>query len=430
LKTAQDSLNGTIPLTSHRWLLSTSVLTLVFFAIRVYETWTARGLFDFIGVDYAIYGATAHVVTDIGWTHLYDTESITQKIVQFFLPYYGPMADSLKSGPSPYPALFVLPFIVTNLLGPLGGFAAWTAFNVLTVLAITRGMLRGSEHLSRTIYLVPFVFLPLSYNLFLGQLAIIMTLGLYKSYSSFQEGHEFRAGLWLGLLLLKPQFALVLATVLLGKGRWRALGGLSLSGIALASSTIALVGVDGVRSYLDILRSFSGFRRVPAIVNPQYMINFRGILVTLLPEGYGENQGTIVVLALSAALTISLIVVWRGRWDPFADCFPWQMLATLIVAMLTGFHNHIHGATLLIVPMLAAITRNRRPGPLQDLLLLVIFLPMYVILFSGSLMYSSWSLTGVMACFYGVILVELCRNRGLRSDRQSSDYIATSIGLG
>jgi len=430
LKTAQDSLNGTISFTSHRWLLSTSVLTLVFFAIRVYETWTVRGLFDFIGVDYAIYGATAHVVTDIGWTHLYDTESITQKIVQFFLPYYGPMADSLKSGPSPYPALFVLPFILTNLLGPCGGFAMWTVFNVWTVVAITRGLLRRSEHLSQTIYLVPFVFLPLSYNLFLGQLAIIMTFGLYKSYNFFQEGHEFRAGLWLGLLLLKPQFALVLAIVLLGKGRWRALGGLSLSGLALACSTIALVSVDGVRSYVNILRSFSGFRRVPSIVNPQYMINLRGILVNLLPESYGENQGTILVLALSAALTLSLIVIWRGRWDPSADRFSWQMLATLIVAMLTGFHNHIHGATLLIVPMLAAITRNRRPGPLQDLLLLAIFLPMYVILFSGSLLYSSWSVTGVMACFYGVILVELCRNSGLRSDQQSPDCKATSIGLG
>jgi hypothetical protein len=79
--------------------------------------------------------------------------------------------------------------------------------------------------------------------------------------------------------------------------------------------------------------------------------------------------------------------------------------------MFTGFHNHIHGATLLIVPMLAAIRRDRKPDLLQDLVLLAIFLPTYVIVFSGSLTYSAWSLMGVMAWLYGVSFAESCRDR-------------------
>jgi Glycosyltransferase family 87 len=395
------------PSASHAWLLPASVLTIALFTQRVYQTWVEQGPFEFIGVDYSIYGATAHVVTDIGWTHFYDTDAITEKMVEFFLPAYAPLTDTLKAGPSPYPALFILPFIVTNLLGPIGGFAAWTLFNVLLVFVITRGMSRGSDRCGPTMNLIPFVYFPLLCSLFLGQLAIVMTFGLYKSYSSFQAGQEFRAGLWLGLLLLKPQFALILAIVLLGKARWRALGGLSLSGLALAFSTIALVGADGMRGYLYILRSFSGFRRVPSIVNPENMINFRGILVNLLPVGYSENQGTILVLALSAALTLSLVVVWRGEWDPRSDRFPAQMLATLIVTMFTGFHNHTHGATLLIVPMLAIMAHGKTRGPFQDLLLLMIFLPTYVSLSSNSFTYAAWSLVGIMACYYGVILAEL-----------------------
>ena len=93
-------------------------------------------------------------------------------------------------------------------------------------------------------------------------------------------------------------------------------GGLLLCALALAASTFALVGPDGVRGYLDMLRSFSGFRRVPSIVNPGDMINFRGLLVHLLPEGCGEGQGTAAVLALSALIPLSLVAVWRGPWDP------------------------------------------------------------------------------------------------------------------
>src|SRR5262249_5729465 len=151
----------------------------------------------------------------------------------------------------------------------------------------------------------------------------------------------------LGLLLLKPQFALILAIVLCGKGRLRALTGLVVAALALAVSTLAFVGAQGARGFLAILRTFSGFRRVPEIVNPQYMINLRGILVTVLPEDFGESEGTMLVLGLSLAYILSLLVVWRGRWDTKSTRFPHQMLATLIVATLTGFHNHIHGALLL-----------------------------------------------------------------------------------
>jgi len=396
---------------------------LVLFALRVVQTWSDRGFFNFLGVDYAIYGATAHVVTDLGWTHLYDMKAITAKVVEFFFPYYESTGRPLITGPSPYPAPFVLPFIITNLFGPVGGFAAWTSCNILMVLAIARGMLRGSHHQEPTMYLVPFVFLPVLYNLFLGQLAIIMTFGIYKFYMSFQEGREFRAGFWLGLLLLKPQFALIPAIVLVGKGRWRALGGLLTSGIALALSTVALVGIDGVRNFLHILRAFSGFRRVPSIVYPEAMINIRGILVVLLPESITESQAMLLVLALSAALTLSLIVIWRGPWDPSADRFPRQMLGTLIVVMLTGFHNHIHGATVLIVPVLAEIRRNSKPIPLSFLWLTTIFLPTFIVVACGMMNYAGWTLVALMACSYWEIVAELYKNSKHRLDRRLSIFI-------
>ena len=105
---------------------------------------------------------------------------------------------------------------------------------------------------------------------------------------------------------------------------------------------------------------------MPRIVYPWDMINFRGLLVQLLPESWSEDQATRVVLALSAAMMLSLVAVWRGPWGPRSDRFPRQMLATMIVAVFTSFHSHIHAATLLIVPLLAALPDPPGPGPAAE----------------------------------------------------------------
>lgn len=312
----------------------------------------------------------------------------------------------------PYTAPFFLLLPVTNLLGRAGGFAAWTVLSLLLYTTIVRGLTRGSGRRDPLLMVAPFAFLPFLYNLYLGQLGILMAFGLYRSYRALQDGREFAAGCWLGLVLLKPQFAVLLAIVLLGKRRWSALGGLMVSGIGLAASTLVLVGADGVRDYLDILRAFSGFRHVPLIVYPQDMISFRGLLVNVLPESWSENQGTIAALALSIAMALSLVVVWRGRWDPSSDRFPRQLLATVIVAMLTCFHNQIHGAILLIVPMLATLSRRRDPDPLPARFALFIFAPTIYMLCTSLITYTALMFIGLMLWIHGTIFVEFWRDQG------------------
>ncbi len=353
-------------------LLTASFVALALFALRLWQSYAFDGLFYVFGLDYAIYGASARVVVDSGWAHLYDKEAITQEYARWLTP--GPSHTRPPMWVAcPYPAPFFLLLVVTNLLGHAGGFAAWTVLNLLLYATIVRGLAGSVGRRDPLMLVAPFAFLPFLYNVYLGQSAILMAFGLYRAYRAFQSDHEFAAGCWLGLLLLKPQLALIVAMVLLGKRRWTALGGLILCGIGIAASMLALVGINGIRDDLGILRAFSGFRHVPLVVYPQDMINFRGLLVNILPESWSEDQGTAAVLGLFTAMALSLIVVWRGPWDPRVDRFPRQMLATLIVAMFAGFHNHIHGATLLIVPMLATLGRRRDADPLPAFFALLIF---------------------------------------------------------
>jgi hypothetical protein len=372
------------------------------------RVWAERAMFTTFGLDYAIYGAAAEAVAQAGWPALYDVEANTRA----FAPWIsgaGPTTRPIEIVASPYPAPFLLPFFATNLLGHVGGFAAWCALNLLLYAAIVRGLARGSARAGPLVSLAPFASFPFLWTVYLGQLAIVMAFGLYRALRAFEEGREWAAGCWLGLLLLKPQFGLILAIVLLAKRRWAALAGLGLVAAGLAASTFALVGVDGVRGYHEILRSFSGFRKVPSIVNPYHMINFRGVLVHLLPETWSEELGTRLTVVLSAASTISLVAVWRGPWDPRSWRFPRQVAATVVVTLLASFHSNLHGATLLTVPMLAALRTRRDPDPLASLYLLLMFVPTFSIGYDRRSEHCAWLLVVLMVGLYAAVLVELAR---------------------
>ena len=180
--------------------------SLALVAQRTEQIVTRQGLFDWIGSDYAIFGATARCRHRTWLVICYDVDAITEEA-----PPSGPTTARCLAPPRLdrariRPSSFCLLSSLTDVR--LGGFAAWTLANLLAVLVIMRGMLPGADRRGQSIYLATFAFAPLWYGLLMGQLAILMTFGLFKSYRAFQGRREFQAGLWLGLLLLKPQFAL------------------------------------------------------------------------------------------------------------------------------------------------------------------------------------------------------------------------------
>jgi hypothetical protein len=385
-------------------LQTACIAAMILFLARAWNFWVESGLFYSLGLDYASYGASAEVVSQSGWPLLYDKEVHTQVFEKW-------LAGGLdRSDPStfvawPYPAPFLLPFFVTNLFGHLGGFVAWTVISIVLYAAIVRGFAEPGRNDPAT-SLAPFAFLPFLYNLYIGQLVILMSFGLYRAMRSFEDGRDRAAGCWLGLLLVKPQFGLILAPILLVKRRWSALAGLCAVAAVLAGSTFALVGVDGMRDYREMARFFSGFRQVPRIVYPWDMINIRGLLVQALPASWGEDQATRAVLVLSALMTLSLIAVWRGPWQPRSERFARQMLGTMIVVVFTSFHSHIHAATLLVVPLLAAQRGRADADLLRNLSVLFMLVPTFSVALNANLVLGAWLLMIVMAGIYWSIVAE------------------------
>src|SRR6202022_1863311 len=89
-----------------------------------------------------------------------------------------------------------------------------------------------------------FTTLPVLQTFLLGQPVLFLASAVAESYLALRRGADFRGGLWLGLLAIKPQYGLLLGAFLILKRRWRAVAGAALGG-ALVVVASAFVGGGG-----------------------------------------------------------------------------------------------------------------------------------------------------------------------------------------
>ncbi len=366
-----------------RWMAFGAVVMLAAWANIIIPIWQRHGLFSYLAGDFGIYRTIAVALVSEGPTAMYDLERITAHMAPL-RAYYGPDSGPLNVGPGPYPAAYILPFTVLAAFSPPLGFLIWTLINLALVIAVARRLAARFPERSWGLIASAVLFFPVVYSMFFGQLAILMLFGLDRAFRAFEDDREFQAGLWCGLLLLKPQYVVFLTLVFLYKRRWRALGGLAVAGLGGFVSSFAIVGAEGFRAYLATLRLLTGFQAGHPIIHPETMINWRGLLINFLPSDVSEGDGFFYTAVLSVLTTCSLLVIWRAKWNPRDDRFAARFLATLIVTMMATLHNHIHGAALLLVPGMALAARGGGPWPLPALLLIGVYAPPLVFAVTGS----------------------------------------------
>jgi hypothetical protein len=253
--------------------------------------------------------------------------------------------------PAPYPPFFFALLVPLTWIPASIAYAVWVGLSIAAVALVAR---RYGPTGSWGRWLRPLLvltFWPLLWGICLGQPIAFLLYAFQAAYDAWRARHDFRSGLWLSLLLVKPQYVLFLVLVLLGKRRWAALCGLAVAGVTCVALSIAVAGAEGITSYLSLLLDLAHLQSQSGI-GPEWMIGWRGLMASLLPQGH-ETAGLIATGLLSVLTVSSLWVIWRGDWQPTSRHFATQVLATMLVTMLVSFHNHLHGAAFLLVPGLA-----------------------------------------------------------------------------
>jgi hypothetical protein len=239
----------------------------------------------------------------------------------------GPVRGLL---PFPYPPPFLaiitpfatLPFGAGFLLwvGTTATFYVWTARRVAP-LAYAMAM-------------------PPAYlNLLIGQNGFLMS-GIFIWGAALVETNPWLAGAILGLMVMKPQLALLLPVAMLAGREWRVIGGAMLSTSALLLIGLLLFGWKSYQAFFAILPHYVEFlrdSRLPwhKLASPFALARFFGLAQTP------------ALLIQSVIASIAAILTARAWWLRLDQRVPILATATILVPP----YFFIYDALLLIVPL-------------------------------------------------------------------------------
>lgn len=325
---------------------------------------------DYLAADYRSFISSARISTNprYGFAHIYDL-SIQE---QFQRPLYNEITGGhgltpYATAPTYYLPAFVLPFLPLVIFPFKTGYLIWILLNAAgTVLYLWRFKKaiggRGGYGILGNFLL----YLPLYPNLILGQVNLWLMICMGEFFLACRAGKEFRAGLWLAGLLLKPQTLIFLIPGLLLSRRFRALGGFSSALLVILVLSVVLVGIPGMIHLGELYLLSSTGESAPhkAILNwtelarqlsapgeptthAEVMMNWRAVAINLLavfsaPVAWGL---AFAGMGLTALAGLSL---WLRRTEITSPRFGLVLLGTYAATCAVTWHSHVH----MILPLL------------------------------------------------------------------------------
>lgn len=244
----------------------------------------------------------------------------------------------------PHALLVLLPF---GALPYLPALVAFTALNLAALAAATRLLAPGRPLLWALACLSPSSAAMVMYGHFGGLLALAASLALIES-----GRRPGLAGLLLALTSVKPQFALVLALVLLAGGRWRCLAAASAFTAGLVALSLAAFGTGPWERFLEVVVPLQGrllgeFARTSLATATSFYVSARfwdlpGWAASLLQGVLGGCAFLVAALAMRTGERVAeparLLVVLLGCLLalPYANHYDLAVVAPALTVLLFG----------------------------------------------------------------------------------------------
>ena len=182
---------------------------------------------------------------------------------------------------------------------------------------------------------------PPFWNLILyGQTTAIPIAAFSAGAVALAHGRKTLAGLALGLLLIKPQFGLVLAVVVLTCGEWSMLAGLAISACVQGLAVVGLLGPAALVDYLHVLPRMAAVQ--DALEPSVAQLHSMAVLTRLLPH----YAAPLVWFLASAGVCWMTVRVWRSSMPASA-----RMGALVIGSTLVNPHLNVYDATVIAAPL-------------------------------------------------------------------------------
>ena len=366
-------------------VLGLATIGTLFYAVRFWTVYASGELFHRLGWDWTMFWAQAMVLRSGRADEMYEQPVVNAQL-QLLAPFYTGPERFQTSTPVAYPPWFtalVVPFTIPD---PPVGFALWSGVSLVCALVLVvrlKQLLPSVPWLGVSVLL--FGAFPVALGLFMGQVGLISALAVGEMFVSFRAGRDLRAGLWLSVLLLKPQYALVFGVLILWKWRVRALLGAAIGTLGFVGLGLATAGYTSFLRVSDALSNLSDFRSEDAA--PLLMVNWRALVLYALPW-IDSERGLLIVTALSVATLVLLMYLWRGPWNPNSHEFSVRFAALALGAVATSYHSHVHGMVLALVPVAAAWGRPMLSARARAAILAAVYVPTLWLVWVGGVVQS------------------------------------------
>lgn len=242
--------------------------------------------------------------------------------------------------PFPYPVPFLLVVAPFGLLPFQLAFPVWLLTTGMLYFFVARRVVPASAAAAHPSVLA---------NGLIGQNGFL-TSAIFLYGVGELERRPWLAGAVLGLIVIKPQLALLIPVALVAGGAWRAIGGAALSSAALLLVAFLLFGGSAYQSFFAILPHYSAFMAASRWPWSELASVFA------LARFFSVATGAALAIQ-GAAAAFAAFMVFRSWRLGFDGKMPILAAATLLVPP----YLFTYDALLLVVPIGWWMRDQRRP---------------------------------------------------------------------
>jgi Glycosyltransferase family 87 len=362
-----------------------------------------------LGGDFVEFYTIGKILNNTAPARIYDLalETTLQHAAQPGMPD----TQMLVFAHAPFIAPLFRPFA---LLPYAWAYVAWLVFSAglyMAALALLFRTMDLNPDDRKTGFLLALSSTPFLFETWIGgQMSVVVFAIWVLFFWCLESDRRVLAGFVLALCLFKPTLVALPALMLLVGRRWRVVGGFAAGGIAMASLSVAAVGLEGCRAWLAAL-AMNGNRVVQtgeAWHEAKYldMLAFFHLLLA-------KQAALATVVATSVAL---IAVGWLGRawwrsdrsWPHGATTDRRLWAATLCLTLVVSPYMPIYDAILVVIAVSLVVVRDQETLP--GWLLLLYLVPWVTQSFAE---FMHLQLMTMVVAGFGVWLMEIAGRPGV-----------------
>lgn len=346
--------------------LGLALLALVGYGVYTVQQVKARGVFEYVGIDFRLLYASGQIARTYGLSAVYDPslQAIYQK------PLYDHFSRSVMglslpfwALPLPYLSFFVAPFVFLSLLSPVPAFLLWVGMNAGITLGYLYLWIKRLSFDRTALIAAVVLFLSIAnfLNLLFAQVNLLLLIAIGEALLNLLRGRPERAGGWLALGWIKPQMILLLVFVMVVRRNWRFGIGFLVGSFVVGGASLALGGWESLNKVVERVQHWPSLLRQSGMTWLSAVDHFvaRG-----LPPVLALGGGVLIVLVvLLAWLEILRATNHRHEPEAWAEIF----LATLITQTIVMPHGNVHMALALGIPWMVFLHQHPRGGVWWDI---------------------------------------------------------------